>query len=176
MSQISTHPSLVIEGTSGCISTNIKKELIKSDGCVEMVIPWQLCRTIGQLLSQALALLKHSQGGILHVRCLPSSIVGAPRRAVGKWWWWMMSSHMQWHRDIIMTSGHITYRGHRSWWRLQSCHVTYDPLPLHIDFIAWRHRMCDDIIHHHHLPAALLGASFRVRPLKVHSMGDKSSD
>ncbi len=30
----------------------LTKELITSDGCVEMDIPWQLCRTIGRLLSQ----------------------------------------------------------------------------------------------------------------------------
>ena len=31
---------------------SFKKELITSEGCVEMVIPWQLCRTIGPLISQ----------------------------------------------------------------------------------------------------------------------------
>ncbi len=29
-----------------------KKELYTGEGCVEMDIPWQLCRTIGPLLSQ----------------------------------------------------------------------------------------------------------------------------
>ncbi len=28
---------------------SIKKELVTSEGCVEMDIPWQLCRTIGPL-------------------------------------------------------------------------------------------------------------------------------
>ncbi len=29
-----------------------EKELLTGEGCVEMDIPWQLCRTIGPLLSQ----------------------------------------------------------------------------------------------------------------------------
>ncbi len=40
---ISTHLSLVL---------SFKKELRTSNVCVEMDIPWQLCRTIGPLLSQ----------------------------------------------------------------------------------------------------------------------------
>ncbi len=46
---------------------SLKKELITSDRCVEMGIPWQLCRTIGPLLGQRLPLAiakAHSQGEI----------------------------------------------------------------------------------------------------------------
>ncbi len=57
---------MYIKLLSSCFFIN--KELITSDGCVEMVIPWQLCRTIGPLLSQRFPLASakaQPMGGIL---------------------------------------------------------------------------------------------------------------
>ncbi len=56
----------------------LKKELITSDGCAEMVKHWQLCRTIGPLLSQRFPLASaktQSKGGFIflgrfHITCL----------------------------------------------------------------------------------------------------------
>ncbi len=45
---ISTHPLPV--NSSFCLKN--KKELFTGEGCLVMDIPWQLCRTIGPLLSQ----------------------------------------------------------------------------------------------------------------------------
>ncbi len=42
-----------------------EKELLTGEGCFGVVIPWQLCRTIGPLLRDSpWQVLKHSQGGI----------------------------------------------------------------------------------------------------------------
>ena len=82
---ISTHPSLVLSSfLSGkrqkrrsvwqlpggfhfvfSVFFWIKKELRTSEGCVEMDMPWQYCRTIGPLLvrDSSWQVLKHSQGG-----------------------------------------------------------------------------------------------------------------
>ncbi len=44
-----------------------KKELFTGEGCDEMDIPWQLCRTIGPLLRDSpWQVLKDSQGGDLN--------------------------------------------------------------------------------------------------------------
>ena len=43
--------------TNFCLLNNFKRA-VKSQGCVEMVKPWQLCRTVGPLPSQRLPLAR----------------------------------------------------------------------------------------------------------------------
>ncbi len=50
-----------------------EKELLTGEGCVEIDIPWQLCRTIGPLLSQrfplASAKAQPRGGGFWNIYC-----------------------------------------------------------------------------------------------------------
>ena len=55
-----------------------EKELFTSEGCVEMDIPWQLCRTIGPLLGQRFPLASakaQPRGGELLIQYLAGFVV-----------------------------------------------------------------------------------------------------
>ncbi len=76
-----------------------EKELSTGEGCVEMDIPWQLCRTIGPLLSQKFSLASakaQPRGGFfmfnehrtLLVTTAKSDVIYPPRGDAANWKGW----------------------------------------------------------------------------------------